>query len=297
MAESQRPRNSGAPSPLTASGTPSISPPPSASTSSIWSPLTSWFGSRPNEAPKPRTSSSSSASLPPSSASVNATSSSLTEGSSTAFKWLSSLASVFVTKEVQGSIYVSFEAYTGGFTLGADNILDKHEFELFNAATELNPLIRERILELLTGENLRPISSMNVDNAETNIAVDEGFVYMSNNGGGMTTEDGDYVLFGHVAFPSTLYQYLLSLGIRPYQIQQALDTHDSNPDKAIEWLLSTKITSSKSTSSHSPLLATIPRFKLILVILTLCCILFKVVKHSTRWYPSLLHRKVPLIFN
>lgn len=251
MAESQRPRNSGAPSTLSGSGTPSTSPPPSASTSSIWSPLTSWFGSRPTDAPKPRTSSPASALLPPSSASTNLNSTSSADGSSTAFKWLSSLASVFVTKEVQGSICVSFESYAGGFALGADNSLDKHEFELFNAATDLNPLIRERILELLTGESRPSISSMNVDSAEPNIAVDEGFVYMSNNGGGMTTEDGDYVLFGHVAFPSALYQYLLSLGIRPYQIQQALDSHDSNPDKAIEWLLTTKVTSSKSTSSHS----------------------------------------------
>lgn len=142
------------------------------------------------------------------------------------------------------------ESRGNGFGIATENSLIKHEFEVSNASKELNVLLRERILELLTGEVRAKISDAQASTSEPSIAVDEGFVYMSNNGGGMTTEDGDYVLFGHVAFPSTLYQYLASLGIRPYQIQQALDKHDFNPDKAIEWLLSTKISSSKSASTN-----------------------------------------------
>lgn len=111
--------------------------------------------------------------------------------------------------------------------------------------------MRERILEILSGQVNAAISAKDSNDSEPNVSVDEGFVYMSNMSGGMTTEDGDYVLFGHVAFPSALYKYLLSLGIKAYQIQQALDSHDSNPDKAIEWLLSTKISNSKSTSLFS----------------------------------------------
>lgn len=101
--------------------------------------------------------------------------------------------------------------------------------------------IKARILALIRGEGLATNSPDKAldspENDATRVAVDEGFVYISHSSPGMQTEDGDYVMYGHVAIPALLHQDLFSRGIRPKDIQLALDQHDSNPDHAIDWLL------------------------------------------------------------
>lgn len=106
------------------------------------------------------------------------------------------------------------------------------------------------MVAILRGEEVvapPPIRSTQTD--ETSVAVDEGFVYISQHSSGMQTEDGDYVMYGHVAIPALVHQHLLSRGIKPKDIQLALDEHDSNPDHAIDWLL-TQYRAATSTSAR-----------------------------------------------
>lgn len=134
---------------------------------------------------------------------------------------------------------MSFDANRSSGPYSDHGGLQKLEFNVSEAMTNLNPYLQARILSLLTGEqDSGVLASDGSVLQETSVSVDEGFVYMSNNEAGMATEEGDYVMYGHVAIPSPMNAYLLSQGIRPHQIQESLERHNSNPDQAIEWLLS-----------------------------------------------------------
>lgn len=220
-----------------------------ASTSSfLWSPLASLFSSRATEHVNVTVNSSPSPSLPIGAASANQGATSPQDASSSAFRWLSSLASVFAQREVEGSILVQLESRANFGAIGTASSAQTKEFELTEHVKDLNNVLRDRILATLTGISESEISGRGgKDSDEMAVEIDEGFVYMSSNGGGMQTEEGDYLMYGHVAFPLSLHGHLLSIGVRPHDIQQALDLHDSNPDKAVDWILSTKLTSTKST--------------------------------------------------
>jgi hypothetical protein len=142
---------------------------------------------------------------------------------------------------VKGSISVSFDADPGLPGPDLAEHLIKHEFQLVEEVKDLNLHLRSRIAAFLSGEEdevLTAAETAPID--QSTVSIDEGFVYMSNSHSGMQTEKGDYVMYRHVAIPSSLHQHLLSKGIRPRHIQDALELHDSNPDVAINWLLNNK---------------------------------------------------------
>lgn len=141
---------------------------------------------------------------------------------------------------------MSCESLRSGPISNTSNGLQQFEFIVSDETKDLNSVIKARILSFLTGDQNWTVSAFNeLEAPERTIAIDEGYVYISNNPAGTTTEDGDYVMYGHVAIPSPLHQHLAQQGFLPHHIQDALERHHSNPDHAIDWLLSNKKSSKK----------------------------------------------------
>lgn len=117
------------------------------------------------------------------------------------------------------------------------------------AVKDLDHLIQAQILSYVdNGAPPSPsASSHDSTESETLAIVDDGFVYIEHQHSGMQTETGDYVMYGHIAIPASFHSQLMSSGLRPSQLQEALEKHDSNPDRAIDWLLEQQLSKTEGS--------------------------------------------------